>query len=40
MPPFTYAGSINAILEATFISTADKQRLFRYNAEVLYDEKF
>lgn len=37
-PSYTYAGSIGAIVNATFLTTGDKQRIFTTNAEKLFDE--
>lgn len=39
-PMLSYAGSIEAITDATFITATEKQDLFRSNAEVLYGQKF
>ena len=35
-----YAEDIAAILDADFVTAADKQHLFRQNAEQLYGNKF
>ena len=39
MPGNTYAASIAAVVEASFITEDDKLSLCRRNAEVLYGEK-
>lgn len=35
-PSYTYAGSIGAITDATFITAEQKQGLFRSNTEALF----
>ena len=39
-PPFEYPGDIEAIVDAAFITAADKMRIFRSNAEVLHGMGF
>ena len=38
--PLEYAGSVAAIVDADFVTAADKQHLFRQNAEQLYGKTF